>query len=187
MSAHGWINTASGVQFWPLSPRIDDIHPSDIGHALSRLCRYGGHTSVFYSVAEHSVRLAAHVMRHEGAGRMALAALLHDGSEAYLVDVPRPLKGMPSFAPYRAAEAHLQEMIYRRFGVAMTAAERVTLGSMDAGIIADEAMALMPRRHREWDLPVPLGIEDASWGWEPDHARSQWMAALIGLWSGVAT
>ena len=43
-----WMQTRSGRAFWPLDPRADEIDCSDVAHALSNLCRYGGHTREFY-------------------------------------------------------------------------------------------------------------------------------------------
>lgn len=36
--------TYTGRAFWPLDARPEEIDPCDIAHALSLLCRYGGHT-----------------------------------------------------------------------------------------------------------------------------------------------
>src|ERR1019366_3711480 len=54
-SRDGFIGTFSGLRFWPLLPNPDDILIADIAHALAHQCRFGGHASKFYSVAEHSV------------------------------------------------------------------------------------------------------------------------------------
>src|ERR1019366_7883671 len=43
--------------------------------------------------------------------------LLHDASESYLVDLPRPLKLLPEFAPYREAERRLQRAVAVRVGL----------------------------------------------------------------------
>ena len=48
----GFIGTFSGLRFWPLLPNPDDIMIADIAHALAHQCRFGGHASQFYSVAE---------------------------------------------------------------------------------------------------------------------------------------
>lgn len=72
-----------------LTPTPEVIDMGDIVHALSHLCRFNGHTSGFYSVAEHSVRVSRIVP-----ARFALVALLHDATEAYLGDVVAPLKAL---------------------------------------------------------------------------------------------
>ena len=113
MAPHSSITTFSGIRFWPLLPNPADILIADIAHALAHQCRFGGHASKFYSVAEHSV----HVSRLCPA-QDALWDLLHDASEAYLVDLPRPLKRLPEFAPYREAERRLQRAVAERFGLA---------------------------------------------------------------------
>src|ERR1035437_1784040 len=94
-----WMQVYSGARFYPLDPRPDEIDAADIAHALSLLCRYGGHVDRFYSVAEHCVLMSRAV-----APENALAALLHDATEAYVVDVPRPLKRcLRDYAPIEAA------------------------------------------------------------------------------------
>jgi len=85
----GWMQTHSGKAYHHRSPRQESIDINDIAHALSMICRFGGHTWHFYSVAEHSV-LVSQVVPEEH----AFAALMHDATEAYVCDVPRPLKHM---------------------------------------------------------------------------------------------
>ena len=82
-----WIQTMSGVIFYPLDPRPEEIRIEDIAHALSHQCRFAGHCREFYSVAEHSVRVSRELPQE-----FMLWGLLHDASEAYLVDLPRPIK-----------------------------------------------------------------------------------------------
>ena len=78
----------SGVIFDVFNPKIEDIKIIDIAHALSNLCRYGGHTPKFYSVAQHSV-----ICSYEaGTPREQLDFLMHDSTEAYLIDLPSPIK-----------------------------------------------------------------------------------------------
>jgi uncharacterized protein len=112
MSTRGdWLQTASGIAFHPADPRPEDVHLYDIAHALSNLCRFGGHCSRFYSVAEHSVLVSQCVpLEH------ALAALLHDATETYVVDVPRPVKRMLGEA-YARLESGVWAVIAERFGV----------------------------------------------------------------------
>ena len=134
----GWIMTASGIRFWPLAPRVEDVRITDIAHALAHCCRFQGMCWPFYSVAEHSVRVSDKL-----AGREALYGLLHDASEAYLGDVPRPLKAQPVFAAYRDAERTLQAVIYRAFGLRLEH-EPASVKLVDRRMRRTEQRALMP-------------------------------------------
>lgn len=105
----GVIRTFSGKIFNVFDPDPDLICIEDIAHALSNLCRFGGHTYDFYSVAEHSYRVSAEVP-----DALKLQALLHDASEAYLVDMPSPIKYyMPQ---YCRLEDRLMSVIAGKFG-----------------------------------------------------------------------
>jgi hypothetical protein len=126
-----WMQTFTGKMFYPIDPRPEDIDIEDIAHALAHLCRFAGHCINFYSVAEHSVRVAREVEARlygydpkvsYGAdvytkATVALQALLHDATEAYLIDVPRPLKRAPGMEAYRTYEKNLERMIMTRFGL----------------------------------------------------------------------
>lgn len=85
------IETHSGRFYDYLEPRPDQVCIEDIAHALSLTTRFGGHASRFYSVAEHSC-LVRQLVIEAGCPELGLAALLHDGHEAYTGDIPTPLK-----------------------------------------------------------------------------------------------
>lgn len=141
-----WMQTASGGVFWPMDPRPEEIEICDIAHALSNLCRYAGHCRQFYSVAQHSV-LVSHAVPRED----ALWGLLHDASEAYLADVPRPVK--PFLPGYAEAEARVMAAVCARFRLPLEMPESVA--HADKAILADEMAQLMASPPRPWDLPVP--------------------------------
>ena len=82
-----WMLTATGRQYWPLDPHPADVCLTDIAASLAKQCRFAGHVRTHYSVAEHSVLVSQVVPREH-----ALQALMHDATEAYCVDIPRPLK-----------------------------------------------------------------------------------------------
>src|SRR3990167_1330499 len=116
-----WTQTFSGVQFWPLDPRPEEIRIEDIAHSLARQCRFAGHVKVdHYSVADHSVRVSYACDPAD-----ALWGCAHDFSEAYLVDVPRPLKRCPEFAFYREAERRMMLAICERFDLSPEEPESV--------------------------------------------------------------
>lgn len=93
-----------------------DIDIVDIAHALSHQCRFAGHTQRFYSVAEHSLVVMDFIRKNFPADfRLQLTALLHDSSEAYLVDLPRPVKqAMPQ---YKVLEDAAMATIARVFNI----------------------------------------------------------------------
>lgn len=154
---HGdWCQTYTGRRFYPLDPRADDIDIVDIAHALSHICRFNGHCVRPYSVAEHSILVALHVAwdGSEPADRTTvLAALLHDASEAYLCDVPRPLKTMPEMAAYRVMEARVESVISDRFGLPQTMPAVVK--RHDQRALATEYRDLVPVKRHPWHLPEP--------------------------------
>lgn len=112
----GWILTSSGRRVWPAHLRLEDIHLPDLAHSLAHQCRWGGHARFFYSVAEHSVRVWEWICGVAPNNTdLRVWALLHDGWEAYGVDLPRPLKRTPELSAYRDLEARGLRVIAQRF------------------------------------------------------------------------
>ena len=103
------IRTYSGIYINVFEPTPEMICIEDIAHALSNQCRFGGHLPVFYSVAQHSYHCSQSVNQEH-----KLAALLHDASEAYLLDIPRPIKNRLS--NYKDIEHNLMILIADKFG-----------------------------------------------------------------------
>ena len=101
------ILTHSGKRVSILDPRMEQIDIDDIAWGLSSICRYSGHTSHFYSVAQHSVLVSKMVPQE---GDLPLWGLLHDAAEAYLGDVVAPLKIL--LPQYRTIEDNLEKIIY---------------------------------------------------------------------------
>ena len=95
--------------FDPLHPCEEQIIIEDIAHALSFLCRANGHFKSFYSVGQHCINCAREASARGYSKRVQLGCLLHDGSEAYLSDVTRPVKKeMPLYLEF---ETPLQDAI----------------------------------------------------------------------------
>lgn len=130
-----WMLTFSGKQFDPIDPQPDMIDLIDIAHGLSHECRYAGQCRYFYSVAQHSVMVSQIVPLER-----ALEGLLHDATEAYLKDIPRPLKAL--LPDYRSIEARVDAVIRDRFG--LPAEMSMEVKDADLVLLATERRDLMP-------------------------------------------
>lgn len=169
-----WIQTYTGKQFWPLEPRIDDIDILDIAHALSNLCRYGGHVEQFYSVAQHCV-LVSRVVPPE----LALDGLLHDASEAYLIDVPRPIKRSAGMEMYRDAEARLEQVICERFN--LTWPMPPAIKEADNQLLRTEQRDLMKLAPAAWKDYRVGALEMKIDPWTPRAAESTFITRYYEL------
>lgn len=187
-----WMQTFSGVQFWPLDPRPEDIHLADIAHALSNLCRFGGHCP-FYSVAQHSVMVSVAAeasyrgqldepgpVPRQGNGfggtreqvrAMAVIGLLHDATEAYLIDVPRPIKR--NLAGYHEIEARLAHEIGVRFGFPLVDLPRCVKEADERALFTEKRDLLKPAP-APWTIaqgvssePLPIKVQPVG----PEIAR----------------
>jgi|SRR5579871_6166525 len=99
-----------------IDPDPATIFPSDIAIGLARECRWGNHCKRFYSVAEHSIECMNAAMRlYPDEIGLPFQCLIHDAPEAYLKDIPSPLKNL--IPEYEKIEENIQRAICKRFGV----------------------------------------------------------------------
>lgn len=148
-----WLQTSSNNRFWPLSPRPGEITIQDVAHALSNVCRYGGHCREFYSVAQHSVLVSENV-----AEPFQLWGLLHDASEAYIGDMISPLKHDKVWAQgFRDAEDRLMAAVVEAFELE-PATMPPEVDFADKVLLVTEVRDLMGSLNRVWCL-----------GHYPDH------------------
>lgn len=145
-----YITTYTGIHFYPTEPDPEGICIEDIAHALSLLCRGNGHVSTFWSVGQHCIICAREAAAREWPDRLVLACLLHDASECYLSDVPRPFKA--ELAGYRDHEDRLLQMIYTRYlGSPLSKEERSRVREVDDGALYYDLRNLLHNELKERD------------------------------------
>lgn len=170
-----FISTWTGLSINLMNPQSELILMEDISRGLAHQYRFGGHTSQAYTVAQHSIFVSELV-----APEYALQALLHDATEAYIGDLPSPVK---SLCPdYKQIEARLHAAIMKRFKLPMTLADEVRRA--DRVALATEKRDLMPwATNQRWRIlegidPVPQRLDAA---WSPEEAFQRFSAHLFYL------
>lgn len=152
--------TVSGLWVDAAAPDPKTISIHDIANGLALSNRFAGQTPVPYSVAQHSV-LCARVAPDE----LRLEALMHDAAEAYLPDIPRPIKYMPELAGYRKVEARIMTAIRTRFE--LRAEEPTEIKLLDRRMCKTEAYQL---GFSWWDeirgAKMFAGVECETWTWK---------------------
>ena len=120
------ITTYTGKHIDLLHPDPDMICIEDIAHALSLICRGNGQVKTFFSVGQHCINCAREALARGYSRRVAFACLLHDASECYLSDVPRPFK--KTLSGYKEKEKNLLDLIYQKYlGSSLNAKEEQLL------------------------------------------------------------
>src|SRR5271166_4295857 len=94
-----YIQTYTGIRFDILNPTPEMITIDDIAHHLANCCRFTGAVKWHYSVAQHSY-YASLIAGPQWRPRLALEALMHDASEAYICDMARPMKHFTECGKY---------------------------------------------------------------------------------------
>lgn len=177
-----YIRTFTGILVDPVHLRPEDVRIEDIAHALSNQCRFSGHCFPRYSVAEHSVRVMKKCQLDP------LSALLHDASEAYLVDLPRPLKYHPEFKFYKVVEAHVEGVIAERFGLIPTKEVADEIHVIDKRMLSTEMLKLM---RREPDSPLPFepyaDLWDVKFGISAEEAEKWFLGNFYALTKDTLT
>jgi uncharacterized protein len=160
----------SGLNVDVFDLKTMDINIPDIAHHLSLQCRFIGACKHPYSVAQHSIYVALRVFLLTRDDNLARKALLHDGSEAYLGDVARPIKVTPMFELYRNVEEQIQRRVWLRFGLSPDGNELIE--QVDNELLAIECETLFspplipqtssnvpPAHEVNWTVKIP------AWDW----------------------
>ncbi len=146
-----YITTYTEEHFYPTEPDPEKLKIEDIAHSLSMQCRGNGHVKSFFSVAQHCINCAREAEARGYSPRTVLACLLHDASEAYMSDVPRPFKKeLPSFIEW---EDKLLDMIYKKWlGSALSEEEARLVKTVDDEMLFYDLKVLLNEKQ---DRPAP--------------------------------
>lgn len=179
---NSFIQTASGRAFDYSAVAVGaplPIHLPDIAHALAHLCRYCGHALVFLSVAEHSLMVEEQVRQLGGTDDERRWALIHDATEAYMADIPSPLKHTEFMAGYREFEKRLGGMIAEHFRLDPEMPAIVKQADMD--VLECERRAILGPSDRPWEIlsgkPANIFVRCLS----PQQARHEFLHACRSL------
>ena len=127
----------------------DLIDIDDIAHALSLTCRFGGQCDYFYSVAQHSINCYKKAL-HDGLNDILLYALLYDASEAYMCDIPSPLKKL--IPEYKRIENIVSSKIFNKYcGKDIDTNIHDTIKKIDNDIFEIEYQVLMNNGKNDYD------------------------------------
>jgi hypothetical protein len=181
-----WIQTAKGhkISFTDMSKNVYDIE--DIATSLSRQCRFNGHCARFYSVAEHCVHMAnAWWSQNKSYG--SPACLLHDASEAYVCDIPTPLKNYLG-KTYRDLEAKIMKGIWEQHHISLRC-EMTELRKHDHNMLYTEFLVLVDKKDEKvanWNFdPFVETVDCVIKCWSPEKARKEFLKAAknFGLYT----
>lgn len=104
------ISLLHGGHFDYISPETSVYTVEDIARGLSHTARFSGQSDRPYYVGQHSVIVSKIVPPEH-----ALAALMHDASECFMCDVPKPLKNL--IPDYVVLEQRAEAAIFKKFGI----------------------------------------------------------------------
>jgi hypothetical protein len=174
MTIGTWIETFSGHKLDVFNINQEAIDIVDIAHALSMACRFNGHLKKFLSVAEHSIIVASMVEESH-----QLAALLHDSAEAYITDVPRPIKQM--LPAINDLDAALTKAVFEKYGCEYPIHEEIRA--------VDRELCLAEARDSNMDVDswteTYAYLEHTPFHWSPVEAEKYFLKMFHEMTGGV--
>lgn len=163
----------------------------EMAHALSMLCRFNGHMTRPYSVAQHSVFCSDNVdtvgLNADDRRLVRSYALVHDCSEAFVGDLVRPIKCIPEMAFFKVLEERFEKAIHESLGLPEMpewAEERVKHVDNRA-LMTERRDLLSPKaaRHHWSSLEGFAPFAEKLYGLDPRNAADQFLhrANELGL------
>jgi hypothetical protein len=168
---YDWMQTYSGKRFYPYHPKEEDICLIDIAHSLAYTGRFSGHCKTFYSVAQHSVLMSY---------MCGIQGLMHDSAEAYVTDIPRPVKiGIPIA---KEIEDNILKVIFKKYNIPFPLTKEVK--DLDSRFCVTEGEQLLIGGVTNWDMakyykPLDIVIEP----WEFKKSRFKFIRRFWELYN----
>ena len=178
-----WIQTRTGRRFEFEQIGISKIDPQDVAWSLAHQCRFNGHCRRFYSVAEPTLRMliAPELLGMDLGGdadQVALAIMVHDAHEAYVSDLPRPIKwllGDHWGAIERQCELHVRNELDAG-SISPKTWDLVRL--LDNSMLQLEARELLVWPQQPWDFGSTAGVLRGPLGaplGDPEETAERWL------------
>jgi hypothetical protein len=190
MSSFGCVNNTillrSGRYFDLRAPKAEDVTINDIAGALSKICRFGGQTPRFYSVAEHCCHCYDAAVADGLSYEIAKLALLHDAAEAFVGDIVKPLKNM--LVEFAWIESGVQSAIEQAFLIEWDVDKINEVKRIDREILIAERLAIfgddgVPWTGQDQVARRYLWVEC----WLPHQAEAQFLGRAKAIGIPIAT
>lgn len=129
--------TYYGLEFEPQNIESKNIYIKDIAHSLARICRFNGHIVGYYSIAQHCIQVSNRLKEQGYDENIQLCGLLHDASEAYLGDIPTPIK--KHLSDYSLLEVKYQNVILKKYNLLVIwNSVHFLIKEVDTAVLLDE-------------------------------------------------
>lgn len=172
-----WMLSKSGKELDLENPKVEDVDWNDIGEALAKTCRYGGHCRGFYSVARHSINVAR-LLKPE----MQIYGILHDAHESWTGDIIQPMKQLLGYQ-IKQIERRIDPVIFEAAGIPKPSDQvRAAVKAADLTMLATERRDLMAHLPDSTPWAIDGKVEPASFqivpngSWQRDF--TDWLAWL---------
>ncbi len=160
------MTTFTGKKFDPMYMKEQDVSLMDIAHALSLICRGGGHIKHFYSVAQHCINCCNEAEARGLSDRICLSCLLYHATDTYLSELIRPIKSL--LQQYHEIEEYIRDIIFEKFGLLdFTDEENKYRKQVDLEVTANSDSLLMPGEYHQVP-PTLFSLPDFG---EKDHRK----------------
>ena len=141
------VMNSSGRLIDPFNLEDEDFNINVVALTLSRICRFWGQTTEFYSVAQHCLALESIFDNYNiELKRWAMAHEIFEGLTG--MDVPSPIKHSPHMTDYVAAEEKCLQQAAKIYGLSTPFPQEIKIA--DKRMMVTEALRFMSSENYDW-------------------------------------